>query len=444
MYPVALTDRPHAPKLTRQLGLFDATMIVMGGIVGSGIFINPYVVARQVHTPFLIVGVWFLGGLLALLGSFIYAELASLLPGTGGQYVYLREAFGSPLAFIYGWGLLLVTGTGGVAAVAITFARYFKSLTGVTWPEQIIAVVTLAILTFVNCFGVRSGSNVQSALMILKTMAIAALVIFGLGASSHIAPAGPMIGEPMSLTLLAAIGAAMTPVAFAYGGWQTASFVAGEMKNPARDLSRGLLLGVSGVIVLYVAVNFVCVRALGPAGLAATMVPATTVMTAVLGESGARWIAMGIAVSTVGFLSQSILTMPRVYYAMADDGVFFRAVAWLHPTTRVPIVAIVLEGAVAALIAISGKYEQILNYVVSVDFVSFGLTGAALLVLRRRLPRGGFRAPGHPFTTCIFVAACFAIVVSTVLRYPRNSAVGYLLLLAGVPVYFFWRKRKAA
>ncbi|HCC59520.1 MAG TPA: amino acid transporter, partial [Solibacterales bacterium] len=168
MYPETLTPA----KLPRQLGWFDATMIVMGGIVGSGIFINPYVVARQVHTPFLILGVWILGGVLALLGALIYAELATLLPGTGGQYVYLREAFGPMVAFIYGWGLLLVTGTGGVAAVAVTFARYFLGLTGWHWPEQLVAAATLAILTVVNCFGVRAGSNVQSALMLLKTAAI--------------------------------------------------------------------------------------------------------------------------------------------------------------------------------------------------------------------------------------------------------------------------------
>ena len=419
-------------------------MIVMGGIVGSGIFINPYVVARQVHTPFLILGVWVMGGVLALLGALIYAELATLLPGTGGQYVYLREAFGPMVAFIYGWGLLLVTGTGGVAAVAVTFARYFLGLTGWHWPEPVVAASTLGLLTLVNCFGVRSGSNVQSALMLLKTVAIVALIGFGLSAKSPMSGPSPLLGEPLSLGLLAAIGAAMTPVAFAYGGWQTASFVAGEMRDPARDLSRGLLLGVSGVVLLYVAVNLVCVRVLGPAGLAATKTPASAVMQAVLGSAGARWIAVGIAVSTVGFLSQSILTMPRVYFAMAEDGLFFRSVAWVHPRTGVPVIAIVLEGLLAAVIAVSGRYEQILNYVVSVDFVGFGLTGAALLILRRRLPRGRFRAPGHPVTTCLFVASCAAIVTATVARYPGNSAVGYALLLTGVPVYFYWRKRKAA
>lgn len=419
-------------------------MIVMGGIVGSGIFINPYVVARQVHTPFLILGVWVLGGVLALLGALVYAELATLLPGTGGQYVYLREAYGPMVAFIYGWGLLLVTGTGGVAAVAVTFARYFLGLTGWHWPEQVVAAATLALLTAVNCFGVRTGSNVQSALMILKTGAILALVFFGWAAPSQVSGHAPLLGQPLSLGLLASLGAAMTPVAFAYGGWQTASFVAGEMRNPARDLARGLLWGVSGVVLLYVAVNLVCVRALGPAGLAATTTPASAVMQAVLGSSGARWIAVGIAISTVGFLSQSILTMPRVYFAMAEDGMFFRTVAWVHPRTGVPVVAIILEGAVAAVIAVSGRYEQILNYVVSVDFVGFGLTGAALFLLRRKLPRGRFRAPGHPVTTGVFVAACFAIVAATVIRYPGNSVIGYGLLLTGVPVYFYWRKRKAA
>ncbi|HCC59519.1 MAG TPA: amino acid transporter, partial [Solibacterales bacterium] len=248
----------------------------------------------------------------------------------------------------------------------------------------------------------------------------------------------------VTLGLLASIGAAMTPVAFAYGGWQTASFVAGEMRNPARDLARGLLWGVSGVVLLYVAVNLVCVRALGPAGLAATTTPASAVMQAVLGSPGARWIAVGIAISTAGFLSQSILTMPRVYFAMAQDGLFFRSVAWLHPRTGVPVVAIILEGVVAAVIAVSGRYEQILNYVVSVDFVGFGLTGAALLILRRKLPRGRFRAPGHPVTTCLFVASCFGIVAATIARYPGNSVIGYALLLTGAPVYFYWRKRKAA
>src|SRR5215204_771510 len=232
--------------LARRLGLFDATMIVMGGIVGSGIFINPYVVARQVHTPFLILGAWLMGGAVALAGAFVYAELAARRPEVGGQYAYLREAFHPGVAFLYGWALLLVVQTGGMAAVAITFARYFSELTGTSLPDWVVAAATLALLTAVNCLGVRAGSNVQSLLMVLKILAVAALVASGLFgvAQPHSLNEGALLDRPVSLGLLAALGAALTPVMFAYGGWQTASFVSGEMRDPRRDLPRGLLLGV--------------------------------------------------------------------------------------------------------------------------------------------------------------------------------------------------------
>ncbi len=307
----------------RQLGLFDATMIVMGGIVGSGIFINPYVVAQHVHTPFLILGVWLMGGVLAMLGAFIWAELATRLPGAGGQYMYLREAYHPSVAFVYGWVLLLVTQTGGMAAVAVTFAHYYREITGFGGSDGAIAAMALLGLTVVNCFGARAGSNVQSALMLMKTAAIAAMVVLGVAIGRRQMHPLPLLDQPLSLGLLGAIAAAMTPVAFAYGGWQTSSFVAAEMRDPRRDLSRGLMMGVSGVVLLYLSVNFVCVKVLGPDGLAATRTPASAVMRAALGDRGARWIAVGIAVSTLGFLSQGILTAPRVYYAMARDGLFF-------------------------------------------------------------------------------------------------------------------------
>ena len=255
-------------------------MIVMGGIVGSGIFINPYVVALRVHTPFLILGVWLLGGTLALLGAFIWAELASRLPGAGGQYLYLREAYHPSVAFIYGWVLLLVTQTGGMAAVAVTFSRYYREITGFSVSDGPIAAATLLGLTAINCFGVRAGSNVQSVLMLLKASAIAAMVVVGILWGGGTVHALPLLDRPISPGLGSAIGAAMIPVAFAYGGWQTASFVAGEMRDPRRDLSRGLVIGVIGVIVLYLAVNFVCLRVLSPNGLAATRIPASAVMRA--------------------------------------------------------------------------------------------------------------------------------------------------------------------
>src|SRR5262249_1001828 len=225
------------------------------------------------------------------------------------------------------------------------------------------------------------------------------------------------------------LAAAMIPVLFAYGGWQTASFVSGEMRDPRRDLPRGLLVGVVGVIVLYLAVTYVCLRVLGVDGLAGTRTPASEVMRRALGDRGARLIALGIAVSTVGFLSQSVLTAPRVYYAMARDRVFFSAVGKLDPRTRAPVVAIVLQGVWAAVIALTGKYDQILNYVEAIDVLFFGLTGASLIVFRMRerrtagteAPVDRVRVPGHPFTTMLFVLACWAVAVTTVVQQPRSA-----------------------
>lgn len=433
--------------LARRLGLFDATMLVMGGIVGAGIFVNPAEVARQVHTPFLILGAWILGGLIALAGAFVYAELAARRPEVGGQYAYLRDAYHPTVAFLYGWSLLLVIQSGGMAAVAITFARYFAELTRAPLAEGAIAALALTCLTAVNCLGVRAGSNVQSALMVLKIIAIAALVFcgwwFSAGAGNGFTNA-PALREPLSFDLLTAMGAALTPVMFAYGGWQTTSFVAGEMRDPRRDLARGLLFGVAGVILLYTAVSFVCVYALGAEGLAQTTTPASAVMRRALGERGASLIALGITISTLGFLSQALLTTPRVYFAMAEDKLFFRQIARVSRRTRVPVFAIALQGAVAVIIALSGKYGQILNYVVSVDFIWFGLTGLSLFIFRRRFPldEATFKVPGHPFTTALFVAACWLVVLGTVYQYPANSAIGFVIVLAGVPACYYWLRQQ--
>jgi basic amino acid/polyamine antiporter, APA family len=445
--PSSAAGPAGSPGLARRLGPVDATLVVMGGIIGSGIFMNPAVVARQVHTPWLILGAWAVGGVVALLGAFVWAELAARRPQVGGQYAYLREAYHPLLAFVYGWGLLLVTQSGGMAAVAVTFARYAHEL-GVGIPEGALAGLALALLTVVNCFGVRAGAASQNLFMLLKMLAILALV----GAGALLAPAhaegrsAALDGAP-SLDLLTAFGAALVPVLFAYGGWQTASFLAGEVRDPRRNLPRGLLLGVGGVIVLYLAVSAVCLRVLGPAGLAATSTPASDVMRAALGPAGGRLIAAGIAVSTLGFLSQSMLTAPRVYYAMAADGAFFQGVARVHPRTRVPLVAIALQGVVAMVITWSGTYEQILSYVVAVDWIFFGLAAAALFALRRHDRERGedevsFRTPGHPLTTLAFVAVSALVVANTAYRYPLNSAIGIGILLAGVPVYWLWTRRR--
>jgi APA family basic amino acid/polyamine antiporter len=426
-------------------------MIVMGGIIGSGIFINPYVVAQKVHTPFLILGVWAFGGLLALIAAFIWAELASLRPEVGGQYAYLREAFHPGVAFLYGWVLLLVIQTGGMAAVAVTFSRYFLEMRHLPFSDSVLAAIVLALLTLINCLGVRAGSTVQSIFMVLKIVAIVALVVCGLflvSADTSGANSPGWLDRPASFNLLTAVGLAMVPVLFAYGGWQTATFVAGEIKEPQKNLALGLILGVIGVVVLYLGANIVYLRTLGTSGLAAATAPASEVMRRALGDFGARAIATGIAISTVGFLSQSMLTAPRVYFAMAKDGLFFKSVGAVHPKTRAPVVAIGLQGLLATIIAFWGRYEQILNYVVSMDFIFFGLTACCIFVFRKReapITQGAngkiTRVPGHPFTTLLFVTACWLVVINTIVNYPSNTLIGMAILVAGVPAYLFWSWR---
>jgi basic amino acid/polyamine antiporter, APA family len=430
--------------LARRLGLFDATMIVMGGIIGSGIFMNPQVVALEVHTPFLILGAWIIGGLFALAAAFIWAELASRRPDVGGQYAYLREAFHPAVAFLYGWVLLLVVQTGGMAAVAVTFSRYFVELTNLPLGYSTLAALVLAILTIINCLGVRAGSTLQSVLMVLKILAIAALVVCGLVFGARVTEPSGWLDRPASFDLVTSFGAALVPVIFAYGGWQTATFVAGEIKEPRRNLPRGLILGVTGVVLLYLAANVVYLTTLGTSGLAASAAPASDVMRRALGDVGARAIAAGIAISTVGFLSQSMLTAPRVYFAMAQDGLFFKGVGMVHPRTRAPIVAIALQGLLAIAIAFLGTYKHILDYVVSVDVIFFGLTACCIFVFRKRATQeeNAVRVPGHPVTTILFIAICWAVAVNTVYHAPRNTLIGMAILVAGLPAYWFWRTKE--
>lgn len=419
--------------LARRIGLFDATMVVMGGMVGSGIFVNPAIVARSAAAPGLMIAAWLLGGLAALLGAFVYSGLSAQRPEAGGQYVYLRDAFHPSLAFLYGWALLVVVQTGGMAACAIIFARYLEQLAGFQAPEGLLAAAAVAALTSINCLGVSAGSRVQSGLMVMKIAAIAALVACGLFLA---APAAP---EP--LPPQRDFASALIPVLFAYGGFQTACFVAGELREPRRNLPRALVLGVAAVIVLYLSTVIACLRALGPAGLAQTGAPAHDVAVRALGTRGGSLIAAGIALSTLGFLSQSILTAPRVYFAMADDGLFFRAVARVHPRTRVPVTAIVVQGALTIAIALLGTYEELLRFVVAIDFIFFALTAASVFAFRRR--GEPVAMPGHPATTLVFIAICALTVVATFLHDPVHSLAGLGLTLLGFPVYLLWRRAKA-
>jgi APA family basic amino acid/polyamine antiporter len=428
-----------APKLVRLLGGRDAALIVMGGIIGSGIFMNPSVVARFVGSGVLVMTVWVAGGVIALLGAGIFAELAARRPQDGGLYAYLRDAFHPALAFIFGWTLLLVSQSGGMAAAAVTFANYFATLT--TWHASTagVAVVAIGAFTAVNALGVRTGTTTQNTFMLLKILAIAAFAAIGLFVAH--ATAAPVAAHAPPGGTLAVIGLAMVPVLFAYSGWQTSSFMTAELHQPQKTLPRGLIAGVVLVVALYLAVNATCLHVLGIGGLAATTTPASQVAGIAFGPVGLTIMAAVIALSTLGFLSNQILTSPRVYFQMAADGTFFKQLARVNPRTHAPVLAIVLQGLIAIVIALSGSYDQILNYVTCNDYIFFGLAAIALIVFRNRDARDPtaskpfFRMPGHPVTTLLFLAAAWYVVGDTVLKSPHDTSIGIAILLSGLPVY---------
>ena len=437
-----------ADGLRVAIGFPSAVMLVMGGIVGVGIFVNPAVVARGLHSPSLVLAAWVTGGVIALLGAFVYAELAARFPSTGGEYVYLRDTYGPLTGFLFGWTTLLVVQAGGQAAVAIIFAKNLNVLLGGGLSERAVVIAVLAGLAGINCIGVRSGNGVQSLLGALKVAAIAAVVVAGLLFARQAAPLAFVSQAAPPLDALKAFGAAMIPVVFSYGGWQTANYVSGEIKDPARNLARALLVGVLAVIALYLLVNIACLRALGIEALGKTLTPTSDVLQRVAGPVGGRLAAAAIALSALAFMSQGMLTGPRVTFAMARDGLFFRGAAKVGETSRVPVIAILLQAVWTGVLALSGSYEQILSYVIAMNFLFFGLSASCLFTLRWRERAGamaarasGYRAPWHPLSTGLFILACAIIVGFSFWAYPVNSMIGYAILLLGAPPYLYWRRQ---
>ena len=433
----------------RRLGLFSSTLLVVGGIIGSGVFLNPSVVAQRVGSGPLTMVAWGLGAVIAVLGAFIFAELGARAPAAGGGYAYLRDAFGPLPAFLYGWALLLAIASGATAAVAVTFANYAVPLLGLpAGSERVLAILAISAFSVVNVLGVAPGAVVQNIFTLLKLAAIAALIVGGLGTRggselAAVAVAAPPLVVPVGAAALAvAIGTALVPVLFAYGGWQQTNFVAEEIVDPQRNLPKALIIGVLIVAAAYLLANLTYLRTLGVAGLAASTAPAADAMALRFGEAGRKLIAVGIAISTAGFLNVVILVTPRVYQAMARDGVFFRSLATLHPRTRTPVAAIVLQGAWAVGLVLSGTYGDLLDWVTFADWIFFGATAATLLVYRRRTSAGPhFLAPFHPLSTVLFMMAAAYVVLGAIVSNPGNAFRGTLVLAAGVPAYLWWRRR---
>lgn len=438
----------EASGLAPRLGLFDITMLVMGGVIGAGIFVVPHTVAALVPAPAPVLAAWVIGGLISMAGGLVYADLARRRPHVGGQYAFLREAYHPALAFTYGWSLLWIIQSGGMAAVAVVFGTYCNQLlfgdAAAHGSDALAAAMAIAAVTAVNCTGARAGSTAQNVFMGLKTLAILTLVLCGLLATG--APwsvrGGP---EAPGDWLPTAFAAALVQVFFAYGGWHTTTFLVAEVRDPTRTLPRGLVLGVTGVIVLYLGVNLACLRVLGADELAVNTSPAAAVMQRALGAPGVALLSAGVAISALGFLSQASLTSPRVYYAMARDGLFFRSVAWVHPRTHSPVVAVLLQGTFAVVLAVTRTFQQIINSVMCVEMTFFALTALGLFVIRHRdgMARGPScrSVPGHPVTTLLFAAVNIGLVLDLLYREPANSAAVVAIALAGLPAYCAWRWR---
>jgi APA family basic amino acid/polyamine antiporter len=425
----------YVPRLT----LFDAAMMVVGGIIGAGIFLNPAFVAQRVGNPGLMMMAWVLGGVIALLGALSYAELGARRPHAGGGYVYLHDAFGPLPAFLYGWTALLVGNTGAIAAVAVMFASYAAPLLGLgKGAVTPMAVAAITLLTAINYLGIRPGSVVQNVFTVLKVSALLMLIVCGLALSGSLPPAEAVALPPVSP--IEGFAVALIPVVFTYGGWHHLNAVAAEVRQPQRTLPRALFLGVSMAIVCYLLANWAYLSVLGPGGLAASTAPAADAMRAVLGDTGSTLIAAGVACSTFGFVNLAILASSRVYQAMAENGVFFRRAARLHPRYRTPTLALLVQSAWAIVLTLSGSYEQLLNYVMFGDGLAFAAGVATIYVYRRREPDAPYRVPGYPVLPALFILACLYVVAGSVLFNPRNAVIGALLVLAGWPVYWLWRR----
>jgi APA family basic amino acid/polyamine antiporter len=439
------------PHYARRLGVFSATMIVVGGIIGAGIFLSPADVAQRVGHPTLILAAWFLGGVIALIGAVCFAELAARMPKAGGSYVYLRAAFGPLPAFLFGWTLLLIIATGATAAVAMIFANYTVSFLGLApiWVKPL-AIAAIVFLAGVNYRGVVPGAVTQNLFVVLKLLPLAVLAVLGLIFVQG-DPSGPFAGEtflPSSRGAVWALAAGLGPVLFAFGGWQQLNFVADEITEPRRTIPRALFVGIAIVITVYLSVNVAYLWGLGASGLANSSAPAADTMFAVFGDRGRWLISLGIIVSTFGFLDLVLLVTPRVFQAMAASGQLPPRLARLHPRYQTPVAGIVFQAVWSSILAGSNTYGALLDYVVFGDWIFFGATVATLFVFRSRQrgktdeeETGGYRLPGYPIVPALFVVAAAYVVVGSILSNPVNAAIGSGLIASGVPVYLWLGNR---
>jgi len=459
-------DSRKSRELRRELGLFDSTMVMMGIVVGSGIFVTTGIMAEYLPSKGLLLLAWLAGGVITLTGALTFAELGAAMPEAGGQYVYLREAFGSLFGFLFGWIVFSVYMTGGIAALAVAFAEYFGAffpslstqnvIAAVNLPfgggtfylaaGQLVAVSSIILLSACNYVGLVLGKAIQNIFTVAKIGTILALALLGftIGRGGPLELTFTLAGADSSTgQLLIGFGLALVAVSWAFDGWNNINFVSGEIRDPSRTIPRTLIFGSLCITLLYVLTNLVYFYALPIEEMRGVVRIAEKSAAALFGGSGAAAVTVAVMVSIVGALNGSILAAPRVYFAMAKDGLFFRRVAEIHPRFRTPSFAIGIQALWASVLALSGTFEQIITFVMFISIFFWIATAAAALVLRRKRPEleRPYRMLGYPVTPMIFILASSGILINTLLEKPAESIAGIGLALIGIPLYYYWQSK---
>jgi APA family basic amino acid/polyamine antiporter len=421
-------------------------MINVGSMIGSGIFIVPATIALYLNSSLPVVLVWVIGGVVSLFGALSVAELGAMMPNAGGQYVYLKKAYGPFWGFLYGWSAFTVINTASIAAVAVTFATYLQYFVPLTSAEiTIIAIASIILLTIINCFGIKLGAMIQNGFTLLKIGALAVIVILSFilsgGSWSNFSPVLPSV--PVS-SLSGAFALALVAALWAYDGWIEITYVAGEVKDPQRNLPRSLSYATLIVIVLYVLISSALMYVLSLNEMSHSQIVASDAAVKLMGAGGAIFISAAVAISTFGTNNGFIFTCPRIYYAMAHEGLSFRWLAHLHPTFRTPISSLIVQCVLASVLILSGTYNQLITYVVFASFLFYGMSAGAVLILRKRFPERErpYKVWGYPFTPIIFILFSLYLVMSTIIENPRDSLIGLGIVLSGIPLYLYWMKTR--
>ncbi len=459
---------PQQDKLVRGLSLLDSILLLAGGIIGSGIFLTAQDVAGNTRSPLLFLSVWVIGAVITLLACFAFAEMGAMFPHAGGQYVFMREAYGEFVAFLYGWMIFTVSVGGTIGALAVGFSLYLGSvfpalgldhavaalgpytvnghnLALTLTRHHVLAAAAIALQTAINIFGVRAGAMLQNIATWIKFAAIAAFLLLGLAAGKgswgHYASSLP--APTGFLPLLGGLGIALIAVFWALDGWVYISWVAGEIKDPHRNIPRSLVWGLLLVGLIYLAINAVYLYALPMSGITATTTVVQSAAVAMFSPAAGRWLGLMIAVSCFGAMASCILSGARVYYAMAEDGVFFRALAQVHARWRTPVWSLVLQGAWAAVLVLVLDYADLFTYVMFMMVLSYVLTVAALFVLRRKMPDAErpYRCAGYPWSPGLYVVLGTIWAVNVLWEKPKDALIGIAIVAAGAPFYFHWRRK---